>query len=355
MNIKVRATIEGVSYAPEELLHFSDTIRKDPEKPEWIRSVYSFIADWLSDSPDIIQYSSGTTGKSKKIILSKQAMEASAIATCRFLDLRAGQAALLCLPVDYIAGKMMVVRALTCGLDLLMEAPSGIPDLRPGKAAFTALVPLQVANLLQSGKEASLPEKVIIGGAEIPRELERRIRELPGEIYATYGMAETCSHVALQRLNGPEHREDFQALPGITLEQDERECLVIMAPYLSHPVHTNDLVAFTSPGTFIWRGRYDNLINSGGIKLVPEEIESRIREITGCECAVIGIPDLHLGQQAVVFLESREPSLSNDFEQGIRTAFPHPVKPARVVLVPGLPRNASMKIDRPGLLEKLPR
>lgn len=355
MNINRRAAIEGVSYVPEKLMHFSDTLRKDPEKPEWIRSVYSFIADWLSDSPDIIQYSSGTTGKSKKIVLSKKAIEASAIATCRFLHLREGQAALLCLPVDYIAGKMMVVRALTCGLNLLLEAPSGNPDLRPGKAAFTALVPLQVANLLQSGKGASLPEKVIIGGAEIPRELELRIRELPGAIYATYGMAETCSHVALQQVNGPERHEDFQALPGITLDHDERGCLVISAPYLPQPVHTNDLVTFTGTGSFIWRGRYDNLINSGGIKLVPEEFESRIREITGCECAVLGIPDPNLGQQAVVFLESMEPSRSQEIEQHIRTAFPPPVKPARVVWIPVFPRNASMKIDRQELLEKLPR
>ncbi len=356
MNTAGRAIIEGVPYSFRELLHVADTFRGDPAKPEWIRSVYSFIADWLSDSPDIIQNSSGTTGKSKKIVLSKKSMEASAIATCRFLNLREGQAALLCLPVDYIAGKMMVIRALVCGLNLLLEAPSGNPDLRPGKAAFTALVPLQVANLLHGGKGASLPENVIIGGAEIPRELELRIRELPGAIYATYGMAETCSHVALQRVNGSDRREDFKALPGITLNHDERGCLVISAPYLPHPVITNDLVTFTGPGTFIWRGRYDNLINSAGIKLVPEEIESQIREITGCECAVIGIADPNLGQQAVVFLESRESSSrSPEIEQHIRTAFPPPVKPARIVWTPVFPRNASLKIDRLRLLEKLPR
>lgn len=353
MNTAGRFTIEGVSYTPEELLSLSETLGRDVTTPEWTRSVYAFIADWFSDSPHMIQYSSGTTGTSKKIILSKQAMEASARATCRFLNLREGQAALLCLPVDYIAGKMMVVRALTCGLNLLLEAPSATPDLRTGKAAFTALVPLQVAHLLQSGKGTSLPEKVLIGGAEIPRELELRLRGLPGAIYATYGMAETCSHVALQRLNGPGRREDFQALPGIALNQDDRECLVIDAPYLPGPVHTNDLVTFTGTGTFIWRGRYDNLINSGGIKLVPEEIESQIRQKTGCECAVIGIPDEHLGHQAVVFLESREASLSGDREQEIRSAFPSPVKPAQVVLVPELPRNASLKIDRRLLLEKL--
>jgi o-succinylbenzoate---CoA ligase len=355
MNTAGRAIIEGVPYTFGELLHSVDTIRHDAEKPEWIRSVYAFIADWLSDSPDIIQYSSGTTGKSKKIILPKKAMEASAIATCRFLNLREGQAALLCLPIDYIAGKMMVVRALVCGLNLLLEAPSGNPDLRPGTSAFTALVPLQVTNLLQVGKWTSLPEKVLIGGAEIPRELELRLRQLSGAIYATFGMAETCSHVALQRLNGPDRREDFQALPGITLGHDERGCLVITAPYLPHSVHTNDLVTFTGTGTFIWRGRYDNLINSGGIKLVPEEIESRIREITGYECVVIGIHDPNLGQQAVVFLETSEPSLSHESEQRIRTAFPPHVKPAQIVPVSEFPRNASLKIDRLQLLENLPR
>ncbi len=350
-----RFTIEGVSYSPEELLSLSETLGRDVATPEWIRSVYAFIADWVSDAQHIIQYSSGTTGTSKKIILSKQAMEASALATCRFLDLRAGQAALLCLPVDYIAGKMMVVRALTCGLNLLLEAPSGTPDLRTGKAAFTALVPLQVANLLQSGMGTSLPEKVIIGGAEIPMELKLRLRELPGAIYATYGMAETCSHVALQRLNGPERHDDFQALPGINLDLDERGCLIISAPYLPQPVHTNDLVTFTGPATFIWRGRYDNLINSGGIKLVPEEIESQIRQKTGCECAVIGIPDAHLGQQAVVFLESRESTLSTFHEQNIRSAFPVRVKPSRILLVPEFPRNASLKVDRLQLHLKIPR
>jgi o-succinylbenzoate---CoA ligase len=170
--------------------------------------------------------------------------------------------------------------------------------------------------------------------------------DLPGLVYATYGMAETCSHVALQKLNGPDRQQDFHALPGICLSQDDRGCLVIDASYLSIPVVTNDIITFTGPASFIWRGRFDNLINSGGIKLVPEEMEALIREKTGRECAVIGVTDPVLGQQAVVFLEGESDFPASQAEPAIKALFPGNAKPKEIIILPGLPRNDSMKIDR---------
>lgn len=339
-------TLEGIQYTPAELTKYAAAILEDPLRPDWEKSVYHFIREWMDDSGSIIQYSSGTTGLSKKIVLPKTAMEASAKITCRFLDLKQGQTALLCLPAGYIAGKMMVVRAFTCGLNLHLTEPSGTPEMHAGKTGFSALVPLQLMNLLRKGQAHALPEKLIIGGAEISTELAALATDLPGQVYATYGMAETCSHVALQKLNGPGRQVGFHPLPGIRLSRDERECLVIDAPYLPDKVVTNDIVSLYEDMSFTWRGRFDNLINSGGIKLVPEELESRIREKSLPECAVIGIPDKVLGQQAVVFLEHTDGWGKSAAETEVNALFPARVKPKRIIWVPRLPRNTSMKIDR---------
>jgi O-succinylbenzoic acid--CoA ligase len=346
-------TLEGVRYEFAELSGLIAAVLADPFRPDWEKEVYRFIGEWLTCETSIIQYSSGTTGRSKKIELPKSAMEASARATCRFLDLEPGQSALLCLPIGYIAGKMMVVRAFTCDLNLCLTEPTGSPDMRAGRAGFSALVPYQLMNLLRKGMADTLPQKLILGGAEISQDLAAAVRELPGSVHATYGMAETCSHVAMQKLNGTDRQSDFHALPDIRLNQDERDCLVIDVPYLPDKVITNDLVSLTGPSSFTWRGRFDNLINSGGIKLVPEEFEALIREQFLPACAVIGVPDKMLGQQAVVFLEKSSRLDRAAVEAGVMALFPSRVKPKQIIWLQQLPRNASMKIDRHLLRERI--
>jgi o-succinylbenzoate---CoA ligase len=347
--------IHNQSFSFKELLEFSsDNIISLNTQP-WEKEVYRFIINWLSDTDYIVQYSSGTTGKSKEIRLLKQTMLTSAINTCRFLNLVKGQTALLCMPVDYIAGKMMIVRCMAGDLNLLLTEPRSVPDITGFPTVdFCAMVPLQVMNLQNCCTHLDRIEKLIIGGTEITHELEIKIQSLTNQVYATYGMAETSSHVALRRLNGPERQQAYHALPGVTLHTDRRGCLILEADYLPGRVVTNDLVKLNDNGSFIWLGRDDTLINSGGTKIVPEEVEAMIMTKTMLECTVIGLPDKKLGYRLVfVFERDQTPdsfaTLKTDFENHL----PRHWRPKEILCVEKIPRNHAMKVDRRKLIKML--
>jgi O-succinylbenzoic acid--CoA ligase len=327
----------------------------DISVPQWEKNVYQFISELLNDEKYIIQHSSGTTGVSKKIQLTKQSMIHSAENTCKYFDLKFGQSALLCLPIDYIAGKMMIVRALVEGLNLYMTEPTSMPDLSKfGKIDFCSMVPLQAYNSLNSIETLRNIRRLIIGGAEIRPELEVMLRDLPNEVYATYGMAETCSHVAIRRLSGIEYERYYNALPGVRFSIDNRDCLIINTNYLDDEVTTNDIVDLIDSYTFRWIGRYDNIINSGGIKIVPEEIEAVISKTTGLDCAVIGLPDIKLGQKMILVLEKGGSEITpEEIKSSLREELPKRLQPKEIVFVDQIPRNSSFKVDRKKLRSQL--
>lgn len=166
-----------------------------------------FLTEWHNDRPTVLVHTSGSTGKPKPLLVEKRRMEASARITCQFLGLKEGDTALLCMPLDYIAGKMMVVRALTCGMRLVSVEPKGCPEW-DGLVDFAAMVPLQVWNLLQQAPERLLQIRhLIIGGGAVNDELAAALKDLPNAVWSTYGMTETLSHIALRRLNGPERSD----------------------------------------------------------------------------------------------------------------------------------------------------
>ncbi|MCK3684504.1 AMP-binding protein [Maribellus sp. YY47] len=348
MKEEIEITIDGRQLVGEELEQYCHFQLQDAMIQEWEKKIYSFILDWTSDAPFIVQTSSGTTGQKKEFHLPKEVMTASARKTCEILGITSEQTGLLCLPVDYIAGKMMIVRAFESGMNLLLADPKGTPDLSPfEKIGFTALVPLQVFNLLNSGNSLEKIERLIIGGGEINTELERSLSQLPNAIYATYGMAETSSHVALRRVNGPDKSKFFTAIPGAQFEVDERSCLVIHADYLENPIVTNDLVEFIDSCTFRWLGRFDNLINSGGVKIVPEELEALLSKITGLSGAFIGIPDAKLGSRLVLVLEKKDKTAAQSgILEELKGTLPKHHLPKEIFFVEELPRNASFKLDR---------
>jgi O-succinylbenzoic acid--CoA ligase len=320
----------------------------DIQTPEWERNIYAFILNWIDDKDYIIQSSSGSTGKPKSVKLSKESMIRSAENTCKLFDLRYGQSVLLCLPIEYIAGKMMVVRAFVGGLNLLFTEPSSFPEFSNfGNIDFCALVPLQAYNALNSVETLRKIKKILIGGAEIRDELEVMLRDLPNEVYATYGMAETCSHVAVRRISGTDYERYYHAIPGIKFVADERNCLIIDADYLPEKIITNDVVDLIDEETFRWIGRFDNLINSGGIKIVPEEVEAVVSKTTGLDCAVIGVPDKKLGQRVILILEKggSETSLE-EVKASLMTELPKRYQPRDIIFVDELPRNHSFKVDR---------
>ncbi len=349
------ATINGVRYDRSALLQLGRDKLADDDVADWEKKVWRFIADWSDERDSVGQLSSGTTGRPKELSLLKKAMVQSAQNTVEFLGLKSGDTALLCLPVDYIAGKMMVVRALVRGLDLLLVEPSGLPDLsRMDSVDFCALVPMQVHGLMQKGNGPFKIKKLIIGGAEIHRDLENDLQSVPVDVFATYGMAETCSHVAMRRMNGPNRQSRYTAMQGIRFSTDERDCLVIESAYLDKIVATNDIVDLIDENNFIWKGRFDNLINSGGVKVVPEEIEAIVTAKTGYVCAVSAKPDQKFGQKIVLVLESGINQIPlEEINEMIRKEVPSSWLPKEIVFVDTIPRNQSFKIDRFALLKQI--
>lgn len=263
-----------------------------------------FLLDWLNDKPTISVKTSGSTGKPKTIVLQKDHMINSALATAKFFNMEDGDTVLHCLPASYIAGKMMLVRAMVLGLQLDYVEPSSIPLAGVTKSyKFGAMVPLQLENSLDQIEQINT---VIVGGAPISEQLKDKIQLLNNEIYETYGMTETVSHIAIKKVSQNKNNTDhnFMLLPDISMHSDERGCLVIDAPMLSEEtIVTNDLVHIISEKEFKWLGRYDNIINSGGVKLIPEEIESKLAAFISSRYFVKGMPDDMLGEKLVLFVE----------------------------------------------------
>jgi O-succinylbenzoic acid--CoA ligase len=307
------------------------------------------------DDPPILQLSSGTTGDPKSFLLNREAMLASARRTLDFFGLRAGEKALLCLPMHYIAGKMMVVRALLGGLDLLIREPSSRPlQELDDQIHFAAMVPLQMEESLQHGDPLGKINTLLMGGGELhPATRDRLSALILPEIYETFGMTETYTHFALRRINGPDPDPAFRVLEGVRISRDSRGCLEVEVPGVtSARVLTNDLVEIHEQGNaFTWQGRYDNLINSGGIKIIPELLEERVRESLGHECLVLPEADRKLGNRLVLLVEYKgkepgeEPPLDRWMEQ-LRKRLSAYELPKRIIAVESLPRNPSMKADR---------
>jgi O-succinylbenzoic acid--CoA ligase len=301
-NMHVDFKMNGTSFDNKDaLLQFSSTISS---------SVFSFLSDWFDDSDVVIVHTSGSTGKPKKIQLKKVFMVNSALATGAYFKLPEKTTALLCLSTDYIAGKMMLVRALVLGWHLDVVEANSHPLNGIEKAYdFSAMVPLQLYNSID--KLESI-KKMIVGGGVVSHDLQQKIRKLKTEIFATYGMTETITHIAVKKLTNFEHAKldsaaYYQTLPNVKISIDARDCLVIDAPTISeHIISTNDLVELVSEYEFKWLGRYDTIINSGGVKLIPEQIEEKLAAIIDARFFVAGVVDPVLGEKLILIVESKK-------------------------------------------------
>ncbi len=250
-----------------------------------------FFSEWNNDSDRVLVHTSGSTGKPKPMMVEKKRMLNSARITCDFLGLKPGDSALLCMSLDYIAGKMVVVRSIERHLHLISVSPSGHPlkDVDE-EITFAAMVPMQVYNTLQVPEERERLTHIrhlIIGGGAIDASLEKELQALPGDIaiWSTYGMTETLSHIALRRINGDESSEWYQPFDSVHISQTEEGCLVIDAPQVcAETLVTNDIVEIepyiynkVEKLRFRIKGRKDNVICSGGIKIQIEEVETLLK------------------------------------------------------------------------------
>lgn len=271
-----------------------------------------FLEDWHSASPVLTVHTSGSTGTPKPISVEKRRMQASAERTCRFLGLTADDVALLCMPLDYIAGKMVVVRCLVSGMKLLSVKPSSHPlKALSEQPSFVAMVPLQVYKTLQVPAERERllhVRNLIIGGGAINSMLENELKNFPNAVWSTYGMTETLSHIALRRINGPEASIYYTPMDGVETRQCDDGCLEIFAPVIcSMRLKTNDIVEMASDGrSFKILGRKDNVIDSGGIKVQAEQVEELLKEHLSGRFAITKRTDKALGERVVLAMEANE-------------------------------------------------
>lgn len=241
-----------------------------------------FVSDWQSDCSTLLVHTSGSTGKPKPMLVEKRRMEASARITCGFLGLRAGDTALLCMPLDFIAGKMVVVRSLVWGLRLVAVEPSGHPLKGLTESpTFAAMVPMQVYNSLKVEEERRLLcgiTHLIIGGGAVNSDMAEELRGFPNAVWSTYGMTETLSHIALRRISGSGASEWYEPFESVDVSLNGDGCLVIDAPEVcASRLVTNDIAEIAGDGRrFRIIGRKDNVICSGGIKLHIEDIEAKL-------------------------------------------------------------------------------
>ena len=301
-----------------------------------------FLSEWNNDSDRVLVHTSGSTGKPKPMMVEKKRMLNSARITCDFLGLKPGDSALLCMSLDYIAGKMVVVRSIERHLHLISVSPSGHPlkdiNLKDakgkdvnGEITFAAMVPMQVYNTLQVPEERERLTHIrhlIIGGGAIDASLEEELRSLPGNIaiWSTYGMTETLSHIALRRINGDEASEWYQPFDSVKISQTDEGCLVIDAPLVcAETLVTNDIVEIepyiynkvenheevenhnkVEKLRFRIKGRKDNVICSGGIKIQIEEVEALLKPHLEMPFMIAKKKDEKFGEIAVLLTEDED-------------------------------------------------
>ena len=325
----------GISLDREKLLLAAHNLIK--EGKDFERIAGEFLLEWFNANSFITATSSGTTGVPKKITIDKQAMINSALATAQFFDLKAGNRVLHCMSTAYIAGKMMLVRSIILGFEMDFVTPSSNP-LKDNQRNydFVAMVPMQVQNSIS---ELHKVKKLIVGGAKISETLLNQLLEVPTQVYETYGMTETITHIAVKKIG----EKSFSVLPNVTIAIDERGCLVIAAPRISNTnIVTNDVVELLTATQFLLLGRIDNVINSGGVKLFPEQIEAKLSNKIKERFFVIGIPDALLGEQLLLVIEGEKQAIDSTIFDHL-----HPFeKPKAIRFVPKFIETESGKVKR---------
>lgn len=349
-----RFKLNGIHYSNEDLMEVAYSYVK--EGFPYQQTIGSFLLDWLDNKDYIKANTSGSTGKPKLIKIKKQAMVNSVIATGDFFKLKPGDSALHCLPTNFIAGKMMLIRAIILGLEIDITEPISTPvfDSRK-KYNFVAMVPLQLKNVIPYCNNI---KTIIVGGAPVSKTLRKDVQAMNSGVYETYGMTETVTHIAVKQLNkGLSLRGGttwqsvnsfFQTLPNVSISKDERDCLVIDAPKVADTkIVTNDIVKLHSEMEFEWLGRYDNVINSGGVKLFPEQIEIKLQNKISERFFVTSIPDKILGEKAVLLVETD----LDEFDTAVFLELSQYEKPKMIFTVPKFIETDSGKIQRKETLE----
>jgi o-succinylbenzoate---CoA ligase len=329
---------------------------------EYEQKVINFCQNWQSGQEEFIIKTSGSTGEPKPIILNRNQMIASAKLTGETFGLEAGDSSLVCLNIEYIAGMMMLVRGMVLGLKLTIIEPSGNPfqHFRNPIFDFFAFVPLQLENILENEKNIGILNRAkatIVGGAAVNEVLEQKIQQLNVPVFSTYGMTETVSHIAVRRLNGNNKSENFKVLEGVIIGIDNRNCLNIISKSSNNAlVQTNDIIEIISEKEFRLIGRFDNIINSGGVKIqlekVEKAIEKEIQIFNPKRYFAYGIPDEKLGQKLVLVVETDilDENLKELFLSKIKLILPKYEIPKEIIFIKSFQETPTGKVDKKATL-----
>ena len=317
------------------------------------KRVGSFILDWLNMHTYVKVNTSGSTGTPKTIKVKKVFMANSAKATGQHFKLPEKTTALLCLPADYIAGKMMLVRAMVLGWHLDMVQPKSTPlDNVNRSYDFCAMTPFQLDNSLARLYRL---KKLIVGGGVLSYKLQEYIKDSKTKVYETYGMTETVTHIAVRRVNPKKtkkHPIPFKTLKNVTVTIDDRNCLIVKAPDVSKDiVKTNDVVDLLTNKRFVWLSRIDNVINSGGLKLYPEQIEEKLTSVIDKPFFIAGIPDEILGRKLALFIEQDHDFQLSSLDIDL-TDLKRVEVPKVVFTLPQFERTANGKLQREHTVKK---
>ncbi|MDA3906818.1 MAG: AMP-binding protein [Bacteroidales bacterium] len=344
--------LDGLIYSKIDLFELSSSKLDNSDIPIWEKEIYSFIIEWLNDKDEVIVNTSGSTGKPKSIQIQKERMIDSAKATNAFFNLDESKTALLCLSAEYIAGKMMIIRAFVGAFNLQYVEPRSDALLRINNDfEFVAVVPLQLENALKSDNIQVLNQikKIIVGGAAVSQDLIQKLVQVEAEVWASYGMTETITHIALQGLNGKHKTNYFQALQDVEFQLDERECLRIIAPlHSSYPIQTNDRVELINKHQFKFLGRVDFVINSGGIKFSPEILEQKLGAYIENDFAYSSKMDDVLGEKLVLVIEGNSyfEGKAKELNAILKNVLTRFEQPKEILFIQELPKTNSGKLDR---------
>lgn len=350
-------TIDGVRYTctdatPSDGMpsRLQNHFRQEYGADSFHVQIADFLAEWFDGSDTLQVHTSGSTGTPKQLRVEKQRMMNSAMLTLSFLHLREEDTAMLCMPLQYIAGKMVVVRALVGGLNLIPVAPCGHPMQSLSQTpVFSAMIPMQVFNSLQVPEEAEKLSRIrhlIIGGGAVDEELGKQLHSFSHAVWSTYGMTETLSHIALRRINGLKASEWYTPFSNVSLTLSADQTLIIDAPLVS-PIRlvTNDIVEFNPQGQFRILGRKDNTINTGGVKVQIEQVEARLKPLLPFAFQITAAPDSKFGEHIVLLVQSENPVTEENLHEAFRQLPPY-WRPKQIICLPQLPLTGSGKPDR---------
>ncbi len=316
----------------------------------FLKDIVDFLDTWFDDAlEDVEVITSGSTGSPKIIRHSKSAMTKSALKSAAVFSYIKGHRTLLGLPVKYIAGKMMLVRAIVSELDIVLEAPTVTELLENMNDTemfhFIPMTPFQFSEgYYKYPTKFNRIKTILLGGAPITSEVNDILSKIDTAIYHGFGMTETITHIAVKKLNHGK-QEFYHTLTGVKVSTDNESRLIITADHIEGIIQTNDVVELKDETSFRWLSRWDNVINSGGIKLYPEQIESKLASCIHASFFIYGEVDARLGHRPVLFMEASNIDLSELQECFVKTLDKYE-RPNKIYSLKTFLRTANGKIKR---------